>query len=87
MKLGTFIRNWLSEAPTKAEAIRRYRAIAFAQAMISLAMVGLWATAPGWIPEAYLPKFSALFLTGAAVFASMAAATLGSTWLIRRDLY
>lgn len=87
MTIGEVFHRWLTPAPTKAEAMCRYRILAAAQALIALAMLALWASAPAWVAATTLPQFSALFLLGAAVFAAMGVAALGSIWLIRRDIY
>jgi hypothetical protein len=73
--------------PTKTDAIRRYRVLAAAQALIALMIVALQATLPVWLDEAQVPRFSIVLLLGAGTFVTMALATLGATWLIRRTLY
>lgn len=87
MGLKIILAKILKPAVTKAEAVQSYRNIALAEAVVALAMLLVWASVPAWVEDNFVPKFSLLCMSAAALFAFLAIGTLAATTLIKRDLY
>jgi hypothetical protein len=85
MRFRAFLKRWWTPAANSDEAIRRYRAIALTEAAIAAAMLALFLSTPLWVAENVVSEFSNWFLTAAVVFAALAAGSLFSTMLIKRD--
>lgn len=87
MKLKAAFRRWFAPVRNKEEMIRRYRTIAVREALIAAGLLLLHFTVPLWAAEALVSRYSAAFLAGAGIFAALAASTLWSAALIKRDIY
>lgn len=76
-----------AQSPKQIKAMKHYRLIAFAAALLGVLMLLLWLSVSAWVPPDFQPKFSALFLAAAFAFELVAIGIMISVTMIKRDLY